>query len=81
MNDVHIPLREYLEEKDENLRRWMAATFATKDDLGLLRLDVTALNRDARESRKVAATWAGAGTTVGAALVMVLSYFGVKPQQ
>lgn len=82
MNEVHIPLREYLDEKDESLRRWMVEKFATKDDVGLLRLDVSALtHRDVRESRKVAATWGGAGTAIGAAVVTVLAYFGIRPQQ
>lgn len=81
-SDVRIPLREYLEEKDESLREWMRATFATKDDVGLLRLDVSALiHRDVRESRRVAATWGGAGTMIGGALVAVLAYFGIRPQQ
>jgi hypothetical protein len=82
MNEIRVPLRDYLDDKDRDLRRWMAATFATKDDLANVRSDVRVLTeRDVRESRKVAAAWGGAGTMIGGALVAVLAYFGIKPQQ
>lgn len=38
-------------------------------------------DRDVRQSSKVAAAWGGAGTAIGAALVAVLAYFGIRPQQ
>ena len=80
-SEVHIPLRDYLDDKDRDLRRWMSATFATKDDLASVRSDVRVMNeRDASESRKVAATWGGAGTMLGAAIVAVLAFFGIRPQ-
>ena len=80
MMEVRVPLRDYLDDKDRDLRRWMSATFSTKDDLAIVRSDVRALTeRDVRESRRAAATWGGAGTAVGAAVVAVLAYFGIKP--
>lgn len=79
-DDLRIPLRDYLDDKFSEQRDWMAATFATKDDLAVIRQDVAVLNaRDVNSSRKAAGAWGAAGTFVGGAILSVLAYFGVGP--
>lgn len=38
-------------------------------------------DRDVRQASKIAAAWGGAGTAIGAVVVAVLAYFGVRPGQ
>ena len=73
MNDVHIPLREYLADQERSRREWMSATFATKDDLAPLRAEVSSIKGKAQM------TWGAAGTFVGGLIVGVASFFGIKP--
>lgn len=72
MSEIRIKLRDYLEDQERARRDWMAATFATKDDLGTLRQEVAGL----RGQRQAA--WGAAGTFVGAVIVGLLSFLGIR---
>lgn len=72
--EVHVPLREYLEEKFNGL--------PTKDEVAAIALKVVVIETQIAAIQNAgpkAATWGAAGTFVGGLVVGILSFLGIKP--